>query len=167
MIFIGSAKFHFKQGDTAPITLTDATLYPVKFPEGKASFESKPNELKVQQPSAGVNKVAAKYVTSSETTYNLTLTTYDMNIMSLLLNGPTPTSATLPTTIAVGTDFNHTGWGMVEWYNNGDTLGSPSFTHTGFKCSISSEGAFSMDPEKPAEVTLKIEVLDVSGTFAE
>lgn len=162
----GSAKFYFKQGATAPLTLTDETLYPVTFPECKASFESKPNKVTIKQPVLGVNKTFANIITGSETTYTLTLSTFEANHLALLFNGPTPTSATQPTSIAVGTNFRHTGWGLLEFYNNGDTAGNPSYVHSGFKCDLYVDGSFSIDPEKPAEITIKVEVLDVSGTIA-
>ncbi len=163
--YIGGLKFHFKQGDTAPITLTDNALYPVKFPEGTGGLSLSVDTVDNEEPSAGILGITDSVVTKSTMEYTLTLKSFDLNILSFLLGGSTPTTNTPPTSIAVGTDLAHSGWGYMEWYRNGDVSGTPSRKHHGFTCQVIPDGEFSLDPTKFTEVKFKIKITGTRGTF--
>lgn len=163
---IGSLKFHFLAGSTAPTTPATNTEYVVKFPEGTGGITVSTDSLDHEQPTAGVLLIDRSVITKATMEYSYTVSTFDFNVLSFFLGGPTPTTNTPPTTVSVGTDFSHTGYGFMEWYDNGDVSGTPSRKHYGFTCQIIPDGDFSLDPKKFSEAKFKIKVTGTKGTLA-
>jgi hypothetical protein len=160
-----SFKFSFLPGATAPATPATEALYTVKFPQGKGSFKPGVDIKDVVAPVGGANRLIGSAVTKAMPEYEITLPQIDKNVLSLLLGGPAIAVAP-PTTIAVGTQYVNNGWGFIAWYNLGDAVGTPLFSHYGFTCAVLPNGDLSGDPETPGEVKLRIRVLDQAGTFA-
>lgn len=163
---IGSLKFHFLAGATAPSTPGTSTEYVVKFPEGSGGISVNVDTVDNEVPVNGILGVERTVITKAALEYSYTIKQFDLNILSFFLGGATPTTNTPPTTITVGSDFAHSGWGYMEWYDNGDAGGSPLRKHTGFSCQIIPEGDFSLDPSKFTELKFKIKITATRGTLA-
>jgi hypothetical protein len=156
---IGSVKFHFLAGATAPVTLNTASLYTTKFPECPAEFSPNMKSADIMEPSAGVNVLVGSPITESLPEYSMTLKRYNDNVTALFLGGAAPSGDTEPTSINVGTNFSFIGWGLMEWYENGDVAGTPYRVHAGFKCQLVPEGSLSRDPSKGGEPKIKVRLI--------
>lgn len=164
---IGSGRLYFKQGSVIPATVTDKTLYPFNLPEGTLGINLDVTSEDNEVPVAGVLQVDETVITKFAIKYSYKMKKFDMNIMCLLMGGPTPTDvATPPTTIAVASNLSHSGFGYMEWYKNGDAVGTPFKKHYGFSCQIVPNGELSMDPAKYSEASLDIKITSTKGTFA-
>jgi hypothetical protein len=162
--FIGSFKFSFAAG-ALPSSPDQAASYPVKFPECPGSLAVNVETVDNEEPVAGVNSVTDSVVTKSALEYSITCKSYDLNVLSFLLGGTTPTTNTPPTSISVGADLAHSGYGFMEWYKNGDVSGTPIRKHHSFSCQIIPDGEVSADPTKFSEFKFKIKVTAAKGTL--
>ena len=165
MSHIGSLKFHFLPGATAPATLTTASLYTIKFPEGVGGLTPTVSSIDNEVPVNGILAVDESVVTKSSFEYTYKLKKFDYKILAFLLGGATPATDTPPTTIAIGSDMAHSGWGYMEWYRNGDVANTPSKVHSGFTCQIIPDGELSLDPETFTEISFKIKITATRGTL--
>jgi hypothetical protein len=165
MSHIGSLKFHFLAGATAPTTLTTPALYLVKFPEGTGGLTPSVTSIENKIPVLGILAVDEAVVVESSYEYTYKLKKFDYKVLAFLLGGATPASDTPPTTIAIGSDLAHSGWGYMEWYRNGNTAGAPSHVHSGFTCQVIPDGEISLDPETFTEISFKIKITATRGTL--
>jgi hypothetical protein len=156
---IGSVKFHYLAGLTAPATLSTLALYLTKFPECPADWDPKMKFADIMEPSAGVNFLVGSPITESLPEYIITLKRQNDNVTALFLGGANPATDVEPTSISVGTNFSFIGWGAMEWYENGDVLGTPYRIHAGFKCQLVPSGTLSRDPSKGQEPKIQVRLI--------
>ena len=162
---IGSLKFYFSVGATPPSPLTTLTGYPVIFPEGQGGITPKLTVQSNYEPVAGVNTITDTAASQVEFDYMYTLKSFDYNILSFLLGASVPNTGTPPTSVVLGATLNK-GYGLMQWYKNGDVSGTPIRTHSGFYCQVVPDGEITLDPAKFTELKLKINLLAISGSSA-
>lgn len=160
---IGSVKFHYLAGATAPATLNTASLYLTKFPECPGEFNPNIKTVDIEEPSAGVNILVGSPITGSLPEYVLTLKRLNDNVTALFLGGANPATDTEPTSINVGSNFSFNGWGLMEWYENGDASGTPFRVHAGFRCQLVPDGTLSRDPTKGVEPKIKVRLTGIGA----
>ena len=162
---LGSVKFSFSPGLTPPTSLVDPTVYTVHFPEGSGEFTPNAKFLDVKAPSLGINYLVGSPVTEATPEYSVTYELFNDNLTALFLGGATPATDTEPTSITVASNFSFIGYGIMEWYENGDTS-TPYRKHAGFTCQLVPDGALSRDPSKNSAPKLKIRILGVRGVYS-
>jgi hypothetical protein len=164
---IGSVKFSFLSGATAPATLNTETLYLTKFPECSADWDPKVKTVDVMQPYLGVNQLIKSPVVQALPEYTLTLKSMNDNVTALFFGSANALATdTEPTTITLGSGWLVSGWGYMAWYENGDAAGTPYRVHAGFQCQLVPSGNLSRDPEKPQEAKILVRLISAGSIYS-